>query len=66
MRLKLQKLQDKNEQAQKTKAKHQKSGDNIKKSCTIRPKAFYVPEIIWTELISRNNYDPLIDILMIF
>ena len=55
MRLRLQELQAKNEQAQKTRVEHSESWDNINGVLHYQG-LFYVPEIIQTELISRHHH----------
>ena len=59
MRLRLYKLQAKDEQARKTRAEHSEGWDDI--NGVLHHKGFlYVPEIIQTELISRHHDNPLI------
>ena len=58
MRLRLQELQAKDEQARKTKAEHSEGWDNI--NGVLHHQGLpYIPEIIRTELISRHHDDPL-------
>ena len=58
IRLRLQELQAKNEQAWKTRAEHSEGWDNIN-GVLHHQSLPYVPEILRTELISRHHDDPL-------
>ena len=58
MRLRLYKLQAKDEQAQKTRAEHSEGWDDIDGILHYQGLP-YIPEIIWTELISRHHDNPL-------
>ena len=58
MRLRLHKLQAKNEQARKAKAEYSECWDDID-GVLHHQGLFYVPEIIRTELMSRHHDNPL-------
>ena len=58
MRLRLQELQAKEEQARKTRAENSEGWDNID-GVLHHQGLLYVPEIIRTEFISRHHDDPL-------
>ena len=58
MRLKLQKLQDKDKQAQKVRAKYLEGWNNIKKVLHYQG-LFYILEIIQIKLISRYHNNSL-------
>ena len=58
MRLRLHKLQAEDEQAQKTRAEHSEGWEDLDNMLYYQGLP-YVPEIIWTELISRHHDDPL-------
>ena len=60
MRLRLQKLQAKNEQARKTRAEYSKGWDDID-GMLHHQDLPYVPKIIRIELISRHHNNPLAD-----
>ena len=58
MRLRLQELQVKDEQARKTRAEYSEGWDDIN-GVLHHQSVSYVPEIIRMELISRHHGDPL-------
>ena len=60
MKLRLQKLQNKDKQAWKTKAKHSEIWDGIKKVLYYQSLA-YISRIIWTSFINKYYFYQLID-----
>ena len=65
MRLRLQELQDKDNQTQKARAEYLKSWDDIKKVLHYQG-FFHVSEIIWTKFINRHYNNLLVSISIIF